>query len=257
MKKYAASFVIITFLVLSVLTAYNIRLQNSGSSDNSTTKTNETSPVYEWVTSSNNEDEEKEGEEKEDEEREDEEKEGKDEQENQEEKETSIDKSSNNTPSNGEENQNTHKRSEQAKDTLTYNGENNLLWPLKGNIILPYSMDTTVYFKSLDQYACNDGLLLEAAVGTDVVAAADGRVMNITETNRYGTMVTILLGNYYEITYGQVTVNDLEIGDEVKKGETIAQVAEPTHSFVEEGSHLYMKMTLKGEPVNPALYLAS
>ena len=129
--------------------------------------------------------------------------------------------------------------------------------PHSGKKVNMYTCGPTVYhfahIGNLRTYIMED--VLERYLrydGYDVT-----RVMNITETNRYGTMVTILLGNYYEITYGQVTVNNLEIGDEVKRGETIAQVAEPTHSFVEEGSHLYMKMTLKGEPVNPALYLES
>ena len=63
-----------------------------------------------------------------------------------------------------------------------------------GNIILPYSMDATVYYTTLDQYACNDGIIVGAKVGEEVVSPANGRVVNIEDTDRYGKVVTIYLG---------------------------------------------------------------
>ena len=37
-------------------------------------------------------------------------------------------------------------------ESVTYNGTSKLTWPIKGNIILPYSVNSTIYFESLDQY---------------------------------------------------------------------------------------------------------
>ena len=40
-------------------------------------------------------------------------------------------------------------------ESVTYNGTSKLTWPIKGNIILPYSVNSTIYFESLDQYRIN------------------------------------------------------------------------------------------------------
>ena len=140
---------------------------------------------------------------------------------------------------------------------FAYDGKHRLPWPVMGNVILPYSMDTTVYYTTLDQYACNDGLLIGARKGEEVTAVADGRIVNVAQSDRYGTMVTLLIGDNYEVFYGQMGNVKHEIGDEVKEGDVLGLVAEPTRSFVLEGPHLYFKMTYQGEPVNPVDYLES
>lgn len=140
---------------------------------------------------------------------------------------------------------------------FAYDGKQRLSWPVMGNVILPYSMDTTVYYTTLDQYACNDGLLIGARKGEEVTAVADGRIVNVAQSDRYGTMVTLLIGDNYEVFYGQMGNVKHEIGDEVKEGDVLGLVAEPTRSFVLEGPHLYFKMTYQGEPVNPVDYLES
>ena len=140
---------------------------------------------------------------------------------------------------------------------FAYDGKQRLSWPVMGNVILPYSMDTTVYYTTLDQYACNDGLLIGARKGEEVTAVADGRIVNVAQSDRYGTMVTLLIGDNYEVFYGQMGNVKHEIGDEVKEGDVLGLVEEPTRSFVLEGPHLYFKMTYQGEPVNPVDYLES
>ena len=55
-------------------------------------------------------------------------------------------------------------------ESVTYNGTSKLTWPIKGNIILPYSVNSTIYFESLDQYRINKGILIEAKEGDEVKA---------------------------------------------------------------------------------------
>ena len=141
------------------------------------------------------------------------------------------------------------------RESFDYDGSEEMLWPVMGNVILPYSMDTTVYYTTLDQYACNDGMLIGAKKGQEVVAAADGRIVNMYDSDRYGTVVTVRIGKKYELTYGQVEHVRGSVGDTVEKGEVLATVAEPTRTFTLEGPHLFFKMTLDGESVNPAEYL--
>ena len=64
-------------------------------------------------------------------------------------------------------------------ESVTYNGTSKLTWPIKGNIILPYSVNSTIYFESLDQYRINKGILIEAKEGDEVKAVRKAKVREI------------------------------------------------------------------------------
>ena len=232
-KKYISSLVIAAFLILSVLTAYNIKTGNE-SPESANTEVKETAEENVQETIVDNDDVISSNE------RPSVSRDEEDDEETQSEKEI--------------EDSDTSKEEEEK---YSYDGKNDLTWPLIGNIILPYSMDTTVYYTTLDQYACNDGILIGAKVGDEVVAAVDGRVVNVFDSDRYGQTITVLIGDYYEVSYSQVENVKYDIGDEVREGDVLATVAEPTRAFSLEGPHLFFKMTYKGEPVNPTDYLKS
>ncbi len=86
----------------------------------------------------------------------------------------------------------------------SYDGQQSLAWPLTGNIIIPYSMDTTVYFTTLGSYKCNPGMLIAGDEGEDVVAAYDGYVESVVEDKEHGTTVNISMGNGYVASYCQL-----------------------------------------------------
>lgn len=264
-KKYLSSLVIAAFLILSVLTAYNIRFGNN-EPDTAVTEVEETIGNNEDVISSGDSDTTKESKndagisEDSDYEKRSSSDVGGDTQSRQEETEESNEDtgySDNEESKNMQDKRNTSEEEEAqtAENNFSYDGTSKMPWPVMGNVILPYSMDTTVYYTTLDQYACNDGILIGAKKGEEVMATADGRIVNITESDRYGTTVTLLIGEYYEVFYSQVENVNYEVGDEVKEGDVIATVAEPTRSFTLEGPHLFFKMTYKGDPVNPTDYL--
>lgn len=260
-KKYISSLVIAAFLVLSVLTAYNIKTGKEGpEASNTEVKETEGEKVKETIGDSDDviTSGERQLEEREDTMDSEKDKEEDDTSRN---KEDDEQEQSDVIDSEQEEAKEDSKKStdETAAETkqYNYNGKNNLTWPLIGNIILPYSMDTTVYYTTLDQYACNDGILIGGKTGDEVVAVADGRVVNVFDSDRYGKTVTLLIGDYYEVSYGQVENVKYDIGDEVEEGDVLATVAEPARAFSLEGPHLYFKMTYKGEPVNPTDYLKS
>lgn len=145
--------------------------------------------------------------------------------------------------------------SQEVKNNVTgYNGTDKLSWPVDGNILIPYSMDTTVYFETLDQYQCNPALFVKANVGTEVKAIYGGTVTKVEKSQRYGQLLTIDMGNGYETTYGQLGDVTAKKGDSIETGATIGKIAEPTNYFLLEGSHLYLKMTKDGKPVNPTEY---
>ena len=158
---------------------------------------------------------------------------------------------------NMDEIQNTGKEQEResAAAVMSYNGKDKLLWPVSGNVIIPYSMDTTVYFETLDQYQCNPALYIKAEKGTEVKASCGGTVTHVAENKRYGKQIILDMGKGYKMTYGQLTDIPYKKGDIVEKGSILGKIAEPTDYFTLEGSHLYMEMTLHGKAVNPTEYL--
>lgn len=136
-------------------------------------------------------------------------------------------------------------------DGLSFAGVEEVTMPVLGNTILPYSMDTTVYFQTLGTYRCNPGMLLQAPAGTDVASIWHGQVIGINETREHGTMVTVDLGSGYTVTYGQLQDVKVAIGDEVWSNTILGIVAEPTAYYEKEGSHLYFEIRKDGKTINP------
>ncbi len=138
---------------------------------------------------------------------------------------------------------------------LNFSSDKTITWPVKGEVILPFSMETTVYFKTLDQYQCNPGMLIAAGSGSTVKNAYLGKVTKVTSDDVYGNLVTVYIGNDYSLVYGQLDTIYVKEGDYVKAGESIGTIGKPTDSFLEEGSHLFFEMLQKDTPVDPALFI--
>ena len=137
-----------------------------------------------------------------------------------------------------------------------YFDENSTLaWPASGSVILGYSMDKTVYFKTLDQYKYNPALIIGGAVGDQVLSAAKGVVKSIDVTAETGTTVTVDLGNGYEAIYGQLKEVPVKVGDYVETKTVLGYLSEPTKYYSVEGCNLYFQMKKDGEPINPLEYL--
>jgi hypothetical protein len=47
-----------------------------------------------------------------------------------------------------------------TSQALHFAAEDGILWPMEGNVILDYSMDSTVYFATLDQYKYNPAVII-------------------------------------------------------------------------------------------------
>lgn len=136
-------------------------------------------------------------------------------------------------------------------EQLNFDRSAGLLWPVSGQVVIPYSPDHGVYYYTLDQFGTSDAMVLSAAAGTEVKAAAKGVVTSIDENYRTGTTVTLALGNNTSLVYGQLEVENLQEGDVVEAGECIGTVAEPTRYFVVEGPNLYFQVMEGETSVNP------
>lgn len=138
---------------------------------------------------------------------------------------------------------------------LLFSEDEVLTWPVDGNVIIPYSMEQTVYFSTLDQYKYNPALVIAGEVGEEVWAATDGEVTSITVDAQTGTTVTVNLGDGYEAIYGQLGEVHVKQGDRIDEGVLIGYLGEPTKYYSVEGCNLYFQLLKDGEPVNPLHYL--
>ena len=93
---------------------------------------------------------------------------------------------------------------------LNFSEETVLQAPVNGQVLIDYSMDSTVYFPTLNVYKYNPAVIISAAEGEQVLSAANGRVTSITQDEETGRTVTMDLGNGYEAIYGQLQEVNLE-----------------------------------------------
>ena len=142
-------------------------------------------------------------------------------------------------------------------DQLRFSSESVITWPVKGDVIKPFSIDNVVSFPTLNEWKTNPAIMISSEVGTPVVAATKGIVSKIEEDKETGTTVTMAIGDGYEVVYGQLSDITCKTGELVSEGTVIGNVAEPTNYYSVEGSNLYLQLLCNGEPVNPMLFLAS
>lgn len=141
-----------------------------------------------------------------------------------------------------------------AAESLHFEGAENMVWPLEGNVVLDYSMDSTIYFPTLEQYRYNPAIVISGNVNDKVYIVAKGRITDISTNEVTGCTVTEDLGDGYSAVYGQLKELNFSVGDLVEAGQVIGYVSEPTKYYSIEGSNLYFQLLKDGEPVNPLDY---
>lgn len=141
------------------------------------------------------------------------------------------------------------------QEGINFTEEESLMWPSAGTILIDYSMDSSVYFPTLNQYKYNPALIIASDTGNQVLASAKGIVESIGIDEETGTTLVLNIGNGYKLTYGQLKELAVSEGDVVEAGAVLGYVSEPTKYYSKEGSNLYFQMTQDENAVDPVLYL--
>jgi murein DD-endopeptidase MepM/ murein hydrolase activator NlpD len=140
-----------------------------------------------------------------------------------------------------------------VKPNITFNEQEKMIWPVNGDILIPYSSETPVYFKTLDQYKVNTSLYIKSDVGTEVKVATEGIVEGFEYSQETGMTVTVYHGSGYKTIYGQLKKELLvKEGDLVKKGQLLGYIESPSEYHVLLEPHLYFKVMKDNDPVNPS-----
>lgn len=138
---------------------------------------------------------------------------------------------------------------------LDFTDTDKLSWPVTGNIVLGYSMDTTTYFPTLDQYKVNPANVIQSEVSTPVSAPADARVVSVGTNEEIGNYVDLDLGNGYTAVCGQLKEIPVTENEYVRQGDLLGYVAEPTKYYTVEGTNVFFEFLKDGVPVDALDFL--
>lgn len=98
----------------------------------------------------------------------------------------------------------------------------------------------------------HNGVDLAVPQGTEVLAAAEGTVIQSGWNSGYGISVYIDHGNGMVTRYGHLSRADVEVGQYIGQGESIGLSGNTGNST---GPHVHFEMRLGDEPVNPFNYV--
>lgn len=128
--------------------------------------------------------------------------------------------------------------------------------PVTGKLILPFADDRLVYHKTLDQWSTHKGVDIQAAEGTPVKAVLDGEIVEILNDTIMGISIVIKHDNELLTIYSNLSTDAMvEVGEKVKKGQTISAVGKTASVKTLEGPLLHFQVLKDDKFVDPELYL--
>ncbi len=134
---------------------------------------------------------------------------------------------------------------------LNFNDATKMTWPVRGNVILDYSMDSTIYFPTLDQYKCNPGIVIQSDVSTPVAAPANAKIEEIGTNEELGDYVVLNMGNGYTAVCGQLKELQVVENEYIKQGVVLGYVDEPTKYYSIEGSNVFFELLYQDKAIDP------
>lgn len=129
--------------------------------------------------------------------------------------------------------------------------------PLKGEVLMAFSVDQLVYSPTLADWRTHDGVDISAAPGTTVLAATAGTVASVEDDPLMGTTVVIDHQGGYTTTYSNLQATPTVLpGDLVTAGQIIGAVGTTASAESAQSPHLHFSVSQDGKPVNPEEFLA-
>ena len=133
-----------------------------------------------------------------------------------------------------------------------------LMLPTSGILTKSHSTDVQVYSQTMGDYRVHCGIDISTALGESVLAAADGKVVEIRNDPLYG--ITVAISHDGEmVTYYKNLDADLaesvEVGADVRCGQIIGVVGDSAMVEIAEEPHLHFEVSVSGKSVDPFEYL--
>ena len=128
--------------------------------------------------------------------------------------------------------------------------QGSLPWPVRGEVVGRFGNETNPKFGTV---TFNSGIDIAAPMGTDVHAAAKGRVDMVSEDfGSYGEMIILNHGDGYYTLYAHLSASLVGRGQEVSAGQVIGRVGD-TGSL--KGSILHFEVRKGRTALNPTAWL--
>ena len=123
--------------------------------------------------------------------------------------------------------------------------------PVKGKIINDYAMDKLVYNKTLDEWRTHSGADIASALGTPVLAAGDGKVIDVKKDPRLGYLIIVEHAGSLKTVYANLKEEAcVKIGDQVKKGDGLGWVGKSAAFEFADEPHLHFEVLLNDNCVD-------
>ncbi|KIR01942.1 hypothetical protein P261_00756 [Lachnospiraceae bacterium TWA4] len=110
---------------------------------------------------------------------------------------------------------------------LKFTKSTKISWPVEGKLVMDYSMDTTIYHPTLNEYKCSKGIAIQSEEGTHVKCPTRGVVTKVGKDEEIGNYVVLNLGNNYRMKIGQLDKITVKKGDTVEENDPIGCTAKP------------------------------
>jgi septal ring factor EnvC (AmiA/AmiB activator) len=124
-----------------------------------------------------------------------------------------------------------------------------LPWPVSGKIIGRFDPVERISQANL---TLGTGITLAARPGEPVRAVSQGRVIYADRLRGYGNLLVVDHGESFYTVYAHGTIPTVRVGDQVKAGQTIAQVGE---GGALGRPAIYFEVRQGGKPVDPVRWL--
>ncbi len=124
-----------------------------------------------------------------------------------------------------------------------------LLWPAEGKVVGEYGTRVHPRFGTK---TFRNGIDIDVAEGTNIVAVYGGHVLYTGWFRGYGNLIIVDHGGEYYTLYAHAAEVKVKEGDEVRQGQPIATVGD-TGSL--QGPLLYFEVRHEGKPQDPAQWL--
>lgn len=132
-------------------------------------------------------------------------------------------------------------------------GRTSHAWPLPANVTQKF---TSGFGGRKDPFHGRDsfhgGIDIAAAVGTSVLASADGIVTKVENGSRYGKYVSVKHRDGSESSYGHMSAQSVRVGQNVRQGQKLGELGSTGRST---GPHLDYRIKKNGELFNPMTVL--
>ena len=128
--------------------------------------------------------------------------------------------------------------------------------PVQGKLITGFTSENLVYSKTLEEWTSHEGIDIEGKVGTAVKASADGTVVEVYKDDLWGIVIVIDHGNNLKTKYANLSTEAMvKAGLNVKKGDPISGIGNPTGLEMNEIPHLHFEVLLNEKNIDPEIYL--